>query len=322
MHLDLNLLVALDALLDERSVSAAAHRLHLTQPAMSRTLGRIRRATGDQILVRSGRGMLPTPYAQQIRGEVHELVTRAQAVLASTAPADPATLERTFTLQCNDVIADALVPRLAADLAHTAPGVCLRVLGETHTGGDELRQGRIDLQITDEAPPHTETRSMPVLTDELAVIGRRDLPRPPSTWAAFCALPHVVISRRGRLHDSIDDVLKAQRTRRRVTVTVPTLALALRIVAMRDFVTVAPRRLAEQALGPSLRSYPMPGPVVPVHATLTWHARHDGDAAHRWLRTSIVDLLGSAGHRPSPEVPEPASGPGCRAERTGGGRVP
>jgi DNA-binding transcriptional LysR family regulator len=84
MHLDLNLLTALDALLDERGVGAAADRLHLSQPAMSRTLSRIRRATGDPILVRSGRTMLPTPYAEQIRDEVHQLVTRAQTVLGAS----------------------------------------------------------------------------------------------------------------------------------------------------------------------------------------------------------------------------------------------
>ena len=100
---------------------------------MSRTLGRIRQATGDQILVRSGREMLPTPYAEQIRDEVHQLVIRAQAVLTPTGEVDSATLERTFTVQCNDVVADALLPALAARLTDAAPGVRLRFLGEAAT---------------------------------------------------------------------------------------------------------------------------------------------------------------------------------------------
>ncbi|MFK0249944.1 LysR family transcriptional regulator [Amycolatopsis azurea] len=293
MHLDLNLLVTLDALLDECSVTGAADRLYLTQPAMSRALARIRKATGDQILVRSGRTMLPTPYAEQIRDEVHQLVTRAQAVLSPAAEVDPGTLMHTFTVQCNDVVIDALVAFLAADLARMAPGVCLRVLSDApDTAAEDLRRGRADLQITNQVPTHTEARSTTVLTDELAVIGRRDLPRPPSTWDALAALSHVVISREGGRHNRVDELLKARELRRNVAFTVPTLALALRIVDTHDLVTVAPRLLTRHALPPSLRAYPMPGPTPPIPAVLAWHARHDRDAAHRWLRALIVDALG------------------------------
>jgi DNA-binding transcriptional LysR family regulator len=291
MHLDLNLLTALDALLDERGVGAAADRLHLSQPAMSRTLSRIRRATGDEILVRSGREMLPTPYAERIRDEVHQLVVRAQAVLSPTAEVDPATLERTFTVLCNDVIADALLPALAAGLTDAAPGVRLRFLGEAASTADELRRGHIDLQITDAAPEHTDTRSATVLTDGLAVVGRHDLPYDPSAWAGLAALPHVVISRRGRTHDRIDDLLEARHLRRRVAFTVPTLALALRTVAAHDLVTVAPRMLAGHALPSSLRTYPLPEETPEIPAVLAWHARHDRDAAHRWLRALITETL-------------------------------
>lgn len=294
VHLDFNLLVTLDALLDECSVTAAADRLYVTQPAMSRALARIRQATGDQILVRSGRTMLPTPYAEQIRDEVHQLVTRAQAVLTPAAEVDPATLERTFTVQCSDIVVDALVTHLAADLTRTAPGVSLRVLSDAaEVAADDLRRGRVDLQITNEVPAHAEARSTTVLTDELAVIGRRDLPRPPSTWTAFAALPHVVISRQGGRHNRVDELLKARKLRRKVAFTVPTLALALRIVAAHNLVVVAPRRLTEYALPSSLRSYPMPGATPPISAVLAWHARHDRDAAHRWLRELIVDALGT-----------------------------
>lgn len=300
MHLDLNLLTALDALLDERSVGAAADRLHLSQPAMSRTLSRIRRATGDQILVRSGRTMLPTPYAEQIREEVHQLVTRGQAVLTPTAEVDPARLERTFTLQCNDVIADALLPRLAADLTDSAPGVCLRVLGEADSTVDELRRGHIDLQITDEAPQHADTRSTTVFTDTLTTVGHHSLPLDPSTWDGFAALPHIVISRRGRTHNRIDDLLDAQHLRRRVVFTVPTLAQALRTVAAHNLIAVTPGLLTRHALPPQLRTYPLPGPTPAIPAIMAWHARHDRDAAHRWLRTLIADTLTTVAHLPTP----------------------
>ncbi|MFK0106997.1 LysR family transcriptional regulator [Streptomyces sp. NPDC091217] len=295
MHLDLNLLIALDALLEERSVGAAADRLHLSQPAMSRTLGRIRKATGDEILVRSGRAMLPTPYAEQVRDEVHQLVIRAQVVLSPTAEVDPATLERTFTLQCNDVVADALLPRLAGRLLTAAPGVCLRVLGEADTTVDELRSGHIDLRITDEIPPHTDTRSTTLLTDALVVVGRHDLPHDPSTWTGFAALPHAVISRRGRIRSRIDDLLEARNLRRHVAFTVPTLALALRTAADHDLVTVVPALLGGQALPAPLRAYPLPADAPAVPAVLAWHVRHDRDAAHRWLRMLVTDTLTAIG---------------------------
>ncbi|WP_019932138.1 LysR family transcriptional regulator [Nocardia sp. BMG111209] len=291
--MDLNLLTALDVLLEEGSVGAAADRLHLSQPAMSRTLGRIRRATGDQILVRSGRSMLPTPYAEQIRAEVHQLVTRAHGVLTPAADPDPATLARTFTIQCNDVIASALIPELVTRIAATAPGVELRMLAEAETDLDELRRGRVDLQVTDRVGPGADVRSATVLTDSLVAIGRRDLPADPTTPAGFCALTHVVVSRRGRRHNLIDELLEARGLRRRVALTVPTLAMALTAVEAAGLITVAPAKLGR--LGPGLRSYPLPIPTPDIPAVLTWHARHERDGGHRWLRTLVGETLATIG---------------------------
>lgn len=287
----MNLLVALDVLLDERSVSAAADRLHLSQPAMSRTLGRIRRATGDEILVRSGRTMLPTPYAEQIRAEVRQLVVRAQFIFTPSAELELSTLDRTFTLQCNDVIAAALIPRLAARITATAPGVCLRVLGEADTTVDELRRGNADLQLTDQADHPADVRSMVVSTDTVATVARRDLPADPTTMDGFAALPHVVISRRGRRRNRLDDLLAEHGLHRHVAVTVPTAAMALRIVATTPLLAVAPVRMTAGQLGDALRVYPLPVPTPEIPAVLAWHTRHDRDPAHRWLRTTIADTL-------------------------------
>jgi DNA-binding transcriptional LysR family regulator len=311
--MDLNLLTALDALLDERSVGAAAGRLHLSQPAMSRTLGRIRRATGDQILVRSGRSMLLTPYAEEIQNEVHQLVVRAQSVLAPAADLDIGAVERTFTVQFNDVIAGALLPLLTARAAGEAPGVRLRVLGEGDTADDDLRRGRTDLQVAGSSPESADVRAVTVATDRLAVFGRPGLPFDPATIEGFAALPHVVISRRGRQHDRIDDLLAGSRLRpepgsdtnsrpesqpglrRRVVLTVPTLHAALRTVAAADLITVAPGAMASCQIGSGtgLRAYALPLPVPEIPVVMAWHVRHDRDAAHRWLRALVCEILAS-----------------------------
>ncbi len=153
MHVDLNLLTALDALIEERSVSAAAARLHLSQPAMSRTLGRIRDATGDPILVRTGRTMTLTPRALALRQEVQALVQRAHAVFAPERELDLGKLERTFTLRCHDALTMALGALLLRVVEEQAPGVRLRLLAESPLDTDDLRHGRVDLEIGSAEPP-------------------------------------------------------------------------------------------------------------------------------------------------------------------------
>src|SRR5215217_6449478 len=136
MQLDLNLLTVLDALLEEGSVLGAADRLRLSSPAVSRSLGRIRRLTGDDILVRTGRTMTPTPYALAVREQVGDLLRHARDVLAPSRQLDLAGLDRVFTLQCHDALATALAPALLADVDAFAPGVRLRFLAEAAVDTD------------------------------------------------------------------------------------------------------------------------------------------------------------------------------------------
>src|SRR3954468_14506155 len=130
VQLDLNLLTVLDALLEEGSVMGAAERLHLSSPAVSRTLGRLRAVTGDDILVRTGHSMAPTPYAVSVREDVHRLVRQAHEVLSPVRELDLAELDRTFTIQCHDAVAASLVPVLVGRIQQRAAGVQLRVLAE------------------------------------------------------------------------------------------------------------------------------------------------------------------------------------------------
>lgn len=299
MQLDLNLLTVLHALLEEGSVTGAADRLRLSAPAVSRSLGRIRRLTGDDILVRTGRTMTPTPYALTVRRQVGDLVHQAGAVLAPSRELDLAGLDRTFTLQCHDVLSLALAPALLSAVAEQTPGVRLRLLAEPVADTDDLRHGRVDLQIGADAPQLPEFRHETLGHDRLAVIMRGDHARAGRLdLDAYGAHPHVLISRRGRLSDPVDELLAARGLRRRVLAAVGASATALHVVSRGDSLLTAPVTMCRpliDALG--LRTEPLPVPAPPVPIVSAWHQRYDTDTAHAWLRgqvrAAIAAVLGA-----------------------------
>ena len=285
VQLDLNLLTALDALLEEGSVAGAADRLHLTPPAMSRALSRIRRVTGDQILVRTGRTMTPTPHALAIREQVHLLVQEVSAVLAPEREVDLATLERTFTLQWHDAITVAAGPRVLAAVRAQAPGVRLRMIAESDTDTSHLRHGHVDLEVSATQPVAPEVRGDTVGHDRLVVATgtRRGL-----GLDEYVAADHLTVSRRGRLHDPIDDALGELGLRRRVIATVPTSSAGLKFVRDSDILVAVPERMSRDAAADlGLRLLPLPLDFPPVPIVMSWHQRYDTDRAHTWLRELV-----------------------------------
>lgn len=289
MHLDLNLLTVLDALLEEGSVMGAAERLHLSSPAVSRTLGRLRAVTGDDILVRTGHSMVPTPYAVSVREDVHRLVRQAREVLSPVRELDLAELERTFTIQCHDAVAAALVPVLVGRVQRRASGVRLRVLAENVVDTNDLRHGRVDLEVGSGRPGSPEFRSEPLGEDPLVVAMRADHPCAAGLdLASYAAQPHVVISRRGRLTAPIDDVLAAEGLRRRVVAAVATVSTALRIAARGDALVTCTAILSRpiiEAFGLLTRPLPIEFPAATINCN--WHQRYDSDPAHAWLREQV-----------------------------------
>jgi DNA-binding transcriptional LysR family regulator len=291
MQLDLNLLTAFDALLEEGSVGGAADRLHLSAPAMSRTLARIRVVTGDQILVRTGRTMTPTPYALQMRERVHALVTEAQSVLTPERELVLDTLVRTFTLQAHDAIASALGPSLLATVRALAPGVRLRLLSEGAVDTLDLRHGTVDLELGSSPSTVPEIREQPVGEDELVLAMRADHPLAGVrvTERRYLAADHVTTSRRGRLRDRVDDLLAERGLQRRVVASAATTTTTLHLVARSDLITLVPRGMCRRwltALG--LHTAPPPFALPPSPIIATWHERYDNDRAHRWLREQVA----------------------------------
>jgi DNA-binding transcriptional LysR family regulator len=294
VHVDLNLLVALDALLEDNSVAAAADRLHLSPPAMSRTLARIRKATGDDILVRTGRTMTPTPRALALREEARELVRRASAVLTPVTTLDLARLEREFTIRCHDALVTALASPLVATIARVAPNASIRFLAESSADGAELPRQRSDLEIGASRPSHPEIAAEEIGSDRMVAVMRADGALASGELSAqrFAAAAHVAVSRRGRRRGPVDDALATQGLTRRVIAALPTAAAALDLVARTDAVTV----VAEQMCKPvwtrlGLRARPLPFEVPAVPVIVAWHHRDDTDPAHAWLRTEVANTL-------------------------------
>jgi DNA-binding transcriptional LysR family regulator len=287
MHVDMNLLAALDALLDEGSVGGAATRLHLSQPAMSRTLARIREATGDPILVRSGRAMVASARARAVRSEVSELVRRARVLLSPEGPLVPAELERTFTIRCHDALLPSLAKALLIRLREQAPAVAVRFLAEHASDIEDPKQGPIDLDIGSGKRHVSEQRQERIGEDVLVVALRRDHAGARRRLSAerFSNARHVLVSRRGQLRDPLDDALAAQGLRRRIVASAPTSAAALCLVRDCDLLcTVAARSCASLVREMGLVTRPLPFAVAPLPIYQSWNAHLDGDRAHQWLR--------------------------------------
>ncbi|WP_370418448.1 LysR family transcriptional regulator [Streptomyces sp. QH1-20] len=296
--IDLNLLVALDALLAEESVTGAAGRLGLSGPAMSRTLGRIRRALGDPVLVRAGQHMVPTPRALALRAPVRRLLDDARSLFAAEEPADPSGLERTFTLSAHDSNVLAFGAALLDRASREAPGVTLCFLAEGPTGVAPLREGVIDLEIGVVDRDEPEVRVEPLLQDRMVGVARPGHPLLEGTVTPrrFAAASHLLDSRRGRRSGPIDDALAAHGLRRRVLGTVPTFGAALHVLTGTDAVGIVSERLgapAAAALG--LETFEIPLELPPLEICMAWHPRHEADGGHRWLRGLVRDAVSAFG---------------------------
>lgn len=294
VQLDLNLLTALDALLEEGSVGGAADRLHLSAPAVSRTLARIRIVTGDPILVRTGRTMIATPYALRVRERVHALVAEAQAVLEPERELDLGSLTRTFTVQAHDAVTTAVGPILFDRIRVQAPGVALRLLPEGAVDTLDLKHGHLDLEIGSAVHDVPEIRSETIAEDQLVVTMRGDHPLATGrmTLRRFSAADHVIVSRRGRLKDPIDDLLEREGFRRRVIGSAPTSTAALYFTAHSDLVAVVSEHMCKptiRALGLHAASLPLKLSTLPL--VVSWHERYDNDVPHRWLRELVREAV-------------------------------
>jgi DNA-binding transcriptional LysR family regulator len=295
-EIDFNLLIALEALLAEGSVAGAARRLNLSESAMSRTLSRLRAATGDPILVRAGRDMVPTPHAEALRQQVGPLTQAVRNVLQPADEAfDPASLDRVFAIRANEGFVEAFAARLVSAAAAAAPKLRLHFAPKPDKSTLPLRDGQIDLDIGvlgGDAGP--ELRIQALYRDRFLGVAREGHPLFDAEITAerYAGFSHVVVSARRGLRDGAVEVgLAALGLRRHVAAVVQSFPAALAVVGRSDLLSHVPESylVSIMEFRSGLRSFPLPVETASITISQMWHPRVDADPAHRWLRGVILE---------------------------------
>lgn len=286
---DLNLLLTLDALLQHGSVAGAGRHMGLSPSAMSRALARLRLITGDPLLVRAGRGLVPTPRAVAIRDEVHRLVEDAQAVLRPTKQVDLGKLARTFVLRASDGLAETIGPSLIRLVAEEAPNVRIRFIRKLDKDSAGLRTGEIDLEtgvVGKAIGP--EVRAQALFADRYVGAVHPDHPLATAEITAenYAGGRHVLVTRQGLNLGNIDEMLAQSCLTRRISVTVDGFAAALALARETDIIATIPERHT-LGLQHGMFIFALPFSTSSFTISLLWHPRMDGDPAHRWMRQCV-----------------------------------
>jgi DNA-binding transcriptional LysR family regulator len=292
---DLNLLVTLDLLLAEGSVARAAQRLRLSPSAMSRALARLRETTGDPLLVRAGRGLVPTPRAVELRAQVSQLVQDAEAVLRPAKKLNLKRLARMFTLRTSEGFVENFGPDLIAHVGQQAPGVRLRFVHKPDKDSASLRDGTVDLEtgvVGKTTAP--EVRAQALFRDRFIGVVRmgHSLCRGGITPSRYASGRHICVSRRGLDRGPIDEALHPLALEREIVAIVSGFSIALALARASDLIASVPERHTGN-LRAGMHSFPLPVVIPEITVSLLWHPRLDADPAHRWLRGCVRDACAS-----------------------------
>ncbi|WP_054311165.1 LysR family transcriptional regulator [Mesorhizobium sp. 1M-11] len=291
-HPDLNLLVTLDVLLAEGSVARAAKRLRLSASAMSRALARLRETTGDPLLVRAGRGLVPTPRALELRERVGGIVEDAEAILRPAEKLDLTRLTRTFTMRNSDGFVENFGPALLARIAREAPGVRMRFVPKPDKDSTPLRDGSVDLETgvigTTTGP---EIRAQTLFRDRFVGVVRTGHPLCEGTVTPerYATGQHVLVSRRNLDKGPIDDALEMLGLQREIATTVSGFLEALVFARAAGLIASVPERYTGH-LRDGMYRFALPFALPEITISLLWHPRLHADPAHRWLRGCVRDV--------------------------------
>jgi DNA-binding transcriptional LysR family regulator len=304
---DFNLLVTLDVLLAEGSVARAARRLRLSPSAMSRALARLRESTGDPLLVRAGRGLVPTPRALELRERVSQLVKDGDAVLRPAEKLNLKQLVRTFTLRTSEGFVENFGPDLIARVRQDAPAVLLCFVQKPNKDSAPLRDGTVDLETgVVEKTTAPEMRVQALFRDRFVGVVRTGHPLNQGkgkgksgeggkgskgskvTAARYAAGEHISVSREGLMKGPIDEALALIGLERDIVTIVGGFSTALALARASDLIASVPQRHTG-ILRAGMHSFPIPVPTPEFTISLLWHPRMQADLAHRWLRGLVLD---------------------------------
>lgn len=291
-EIDLNLLVAFEVLFKERSVTVAAQRLHLGQPAMSAALGRLRTVFEDELFIRIGKEMQPTSKALEIAPGILAALQQIRQTIEFSQIFDPVSSQRSFTIGSPDYTSYVVLPRLLDFCSHNAPGLNFRFIGyEKDSVGELLEQGAIDLAlgVFPQLPQHTN--STPLFQEHFVGIARQGNPALSNgtmSVETFASLPHALVTLRRDTTGEIDKALARCHLQRRIAVTIPHMLVLPAIIATNDLVAAVPYRVAARLASlHRLEIFELPVKTEAWTVSMLWSRLADKDSANDWLRQTF-----------------------------------
>jgi len=291
--IDLNLLVVFNQMLMERKVSGAAEKLGLTQPAVSNALNRLRKLLGDELFLRTTRGMEPTPYARQLAEPIAYALGTIQDTLNFRSTFDPASSTRTFTVGMTDIGEIYFLPRLMELTARVAPGVSINTVRNTAVNlRDEMETGHVDLAIGLLPQLSAGFFQRRLFTQKYVCMFRRghELDGRKLTLEAFRKADHVVAVSAGTGHGVVDEFMKKKGIERKIRLTVPHFVAVGHILQSTDMIATVPERYAAECLDPfNLKAVNHPVALPKTGINLFWHAKFHREPSNQWLRNLIFE---------------------------------
>ncbi len=294
-NLDLNLLTVFETVLEESSITRAAERLELSQPAISNALARLRKATGDRLFVRTPRGMAPTPYAEKLGRSVRQALGEIRQALDDSGGFTPATSDRRFTLYLTDLGEAYFLPRLLPRIAAQAPHVRICTLPMPARNPQEgLESGEVDLAVGNLPDLKAGFYQQRLFRVNYLCMVRRGHPLIGErlTAKAFGAAAHAVVAPAGTGHDAIEEMLVKEGLQERIALRVQNFLVLPQIVASTDYIALVPHPVADQmSHGTDLRLFKPPLAIPPFDIRQCWHERYHDDAGNRWLRQLMAETF-------------------------------
>jgi DNA-binding transcriptional LysR family regulator len=293
---DFNLLITLDAILTEGSVARAAQRLRLSTSAMSRALARLRETTGDPLLVRAGRRLVPTPRAIELREKVSQLVQDTQAVLRPAESPNLQHLVQTFSLRTSEGFVENFGAEIISRVHEEAPGITLCFLQKPDKESTSLRDGTVDLEtgvIEEATSPELRTRGL--FRDRFVGVVRTGHPLEMNeiTLERYTAARHICVSRKGIARGLIDDALSSVDATRDIATIVGGFSTAVALARSSDLIATVPERHTGN-LRSGMHTFELPFATPAITVSMIWHPRMDADPAHRWLRNLIQAICSAS----------------------------